>query len=172
VISQGEEALKSAAAAIREGYVVATKGIGGFHLMVSGISESAIDDLRERKCRPAKPLALIYGNIANVIADCQTTEVERRSLMSPQAQIVLMRRVSGARPAGNVAPENALLGVMLPSNPLHHILLSEVGGPVVATSGNISDEPICTGNMEAAARLHEIADYFSGSRQRHRQGIG
>jgi hydrogenase maturation protein HypF len=158
-----DEALPRAADAIREGKVVAIKGLGGFHLVVDARNEQAVLRLRERKRREEKPFALMYPSLESVKTDCEVSEHEERLLCSPESPIVLLQRGSGNRQSGiasSVAPRNPYLGVMLPYTPLHDILMEQLGFPVVATSGNLSDEPICTDEHEAVLRLHGIADLF------------
>jgi hydrogenase maturation protein HypF len=160
VLSAHGEALKQTAEAIRAGRVVAVKGLGGFHLMVAARDEGAVRRLRERKRRPVKPFAVMCPSIESARAICDVSPLEERLLLSHEAPIVLLR----ARPetsvpiAASIAPGNPNLGVMLPSNPLHHLLMRELGFPVVATSGNRSEEPICTDEHEALERLGDIAD--------------
>ncbi len=172
------EALLMAAEAIREGKVVAIKGLGGFHLVVDARNEKAVLELRERKRREEKPFALMYPSLESVKADCEVSELEERLLCSPESPIVLLKRIAdcGSRIADldskseipnpkstiapSIAPRNPYLGAMLPYTPLHYILMEQLGFPVVATSGNLSDEPICTDEHEAVERLRGIADLF------------
>ena len=213
----GHDAILAASQAICRGQIVAVKGIGGFHLMVDARNDESVRRLRERKHREEKPFALLFPTLADVEAVCEVSALEARLLRSPEAPIVLLRRLN-ARPhpeslpqekgkrsplsgesdaadcanhfqtdetlggcslspgervrvrasveqtpfqlAASVAPRNPNLGVMLPSNPLHHLLMADIGFPVVATSGNSSDEPICTDEFEALERLRDIADVF------------
>jgi hydrogenase maturation protein HypF len=165
-LAQGHDALLAAAHVIRCGQIVAVKGIGGFHLLVDARNESAVRRLRERKQREEKPFALMFPSLESVKEVCEVSPLEERLLCSPEAPIVLLRR----RPSSilhppsslsfSVAPNNPNLGVMLPSNPLHHLLMAELDFPAVATSGNLSDEPICTDEFEALERLRGIADVF------------
>ncbi len=160
-IAHVHEALVATADAIREGKIVAVKGIGGFHLMVDARNEKAVQELRQRKRREEKPFALMAPSLDQALRFCSASEVERRLLRSPECPIVLVPRRSGTSDiAAAVAPGNPTLGVMLPGTPLHHLLLRELGFPVVATSANLSEEPICTDEHEARARLHGIADLF------------
>ncbi len=161
------EALVAAVAAIRAGQIVAVKGLGGFHLMVAAHDEQAVRRLRERKHREEKPFALLFPSLESVKAACEVSPLEERLLRSPEAPIVLLRRLTEFQIsdfrfqiAAIVAPSNPCLGVMLPYTPLHHLLMAELGFPVVATSGNLSDEPICTDEHEALGRLGGIADVF------------
>lgn len=155
-------AMLVAANAIRRGQIVAVKGIGGFHLMADARNDAAIARLRARKYREEKPLALMFPSLAAIRDACNVSAIEERLLNSPEAPIVLLPKNENAtrRIAGAVAPGNPNFGVMLPSNPLHHLLMAELRFPVVATSGNLTDEPICTDEHEAAACLGRIADLF------------
>jgi hydrogenase maturation protein HypF len=153
-----DDALLHAADSVRKGKILALKGIGGFQLIVAARNENAVRHLRERKRREEKPFALMYPSFQAACADCQISDVSARLLLSSEAPIVLLRRWRDGLPL--VAPGNPFLGVMLPYSPLHHLLMREWGFPVVATSGNLSDEPICTDEREALRRLAGIADLF------------
>lgn len=161
-LCERDEALRRAAEAIRAGRIVAVKGLGGFHLMVDARNENAVLKLRERKRREEKPLAIMYPRVYAVRGDCELSELEERLLRSPESPIVLLRKRASSRSGicGAVAPRNPYLGVMLPYTPLHHLLMRELGFPAVATSGNLSDEPICIDEHEAVGRLQKIADCF------------
>ena len=155
-----EAALAAAEAAIRDGKIVAVKGVGGFHLMVDARNAGAVERLRARKHREEKPFALLFPSIEAIREVCRVSPLEERLLTSSVAPIVLLRRDAIGSVASAVAPGNPQLGVMLPSNPLHHLLMVDLNFPVVATSGNLSDEPICTEEAEARERLQGIADAF------------
>ncbi|MGO8836207.1 MAG: carbamoyltransferase HypF [Limisphaerales bacterium] len=159
---RGYDALLAAAQAIREGKIVAVKGLGGFHLMADARNNKTVQLLRKRKHREEKPFALMFPSLESVKAECNVSPLEERLLRSPEAPIVLLTKIGNRQSAiGNsAAPGNPNLGVMLPYTPLHHLLLAELGFPVVATSGNLSDEPICTDEREALERLRGIADVF------------
>jgi hydrogenase maturation protein HypF len=159
-LARGNEALLAAVHVIRCGHIVAVKGIGGFHLFVDARNETAVRRLRERKHREEKPFALMFPTLESVKEVCEVSALEEQLLGSPEAPIVLLQRRStiNAQLSAAVAPNNPNLGVMLPANPLHHLLMAELGCPVVATSGNLSDEPICTDECEALDRLRGIAD--------------
>jgi hydrogenase maturation protein HypF len=162
------DALLQAANAIEAGKIVAVKGIGGFHLMTDARNDEAINRLRERKHREEKPFALMFPSLKMVKQVCKVSDLEERLLMSPESPIVLIERITNqseiqnpkSEIASSVAPNNPYLGCMLPYSPLHHILMGQLGFPVVATSGNLSDEPICTDEYEALERLHGIADVY------------
>jgi hydrogenase maturation protein HypF len=159
----GDDALRAAAQAIRRGRIVAVKGVGGFHLLVDARNAAAVQRLRERKRRGAKPFAVMFPTLAAVREVCAVCELEARLLEAPEAPIVLLARrteTGAAAIADAVAPGNPNLGVLLPANPLHLLLMAELGFPVVATSGNLSDEPLCTDEREALARLRGIADLW------------
>jgi hydrogenase maturation protein HypF len=156
-----DNALSAAIVALREGKIVAVKGIGGFQLWVDARNFAAIQQLRERKHRPDKPLALMYPDLVAVQQDCIVPDLAASLLESAAAPIVLLQRQAHTtKIAANVAPNNPNLGVMLPYAPLHHLLLQELQFPVVATSGNLSGDPLCIDEHEAIQRLGGIADYF------------
>jgi hydrogenase maturation protein HypF len=163
-LSKYHEALVGAAAAIRAGEIVAVKGLGGFHLIADARNEEAVVRLRKRKRREEKPFALMVPFLEPIRENCDLSDPEARLLFSSEAPIVLLRKLENSnfksRIAPSVAPGCPDLGVMLPSTPLHHVLMRELGFPVVATSGNVSDEPICTDEREAVERLGGIADRF------------
>jgi|APTNR8051073442_1049403.scaffolds.fasta_scaffold00086_76 hydrogenase maturation protein HypF len=160
VLAETESALQAAVAALRAGAIVAVKGLGGFHLLCDARSSSAVLALRERKRREEKPFALMAPSLAAITAFCSVGDEEAALLLSPAAPITLLNRNGGPGIADAVAPGNPCLGVMLPYTPLHHLLLQELGFPLVATSGNLSDEPICTDEHEAVLRLRGLADFF------------
>jgi hydrogenase maturation protein HypF len=163
VHASGNEALLTTANALRQGSIVAIKGLGGFHLMVDARNREAVLRLRQRKQRKEKPFALMYPSFEMVQAQAEVSDLEEKLLRSPEAPIVLLRRRRGPiplEPVEEVAPGNPYLGIMLPSTPLHYLLMAELGFPVVATSGNLAHEPICTDEYEALQRLGPIADLF------------
>jgi hydrogenase maturation protein HypF len=163
LLSGRDEALKVAAEAVREGKIIAVKGLGGFHLIADAGNENAVAALRLRKHREEKPFALMYASLGQIQEDCRTSPLEARLLSSAESPIVLLERKQNngsMRIAPNIAPNNPYLGVMLPYTPLHHLLMREIRLPIIATSGNLSDEPICIDEREALARLAGIADFF------------
>jgi hydrogenase maturation protein HypF len=151
--------LEAAADLLRQGQVLAVKGLGGYHLAVDASSEEAAGALRARKHREDKPFAVMVADVAAARDVCQVDEAAAALLTSGRRPIVLLPRVPSGIAAA-VAPGNRQLGVMLPYTPLHHLLLADVGGPMVLTSGNVSDEPIVYRDGEAAQRLGGIADAF------------
>jgi len=160
MLAEREEALESAARSIEAGQVVAIKGIGGFQLIADARLAAAIETLRVRKHRPAKPFALMMPDLDSVRRHCELSAFEENLLTSPAAPIVILPRLPGDDLPSMLAPGNPNLGIMLPYSPLHHLLLHRLGFPVVATSGNLSGEPLCIENDEAFLRLSSIADAF------------
>ncbi len=151
------DAILAAAAALRSGKIVSVKGIGGFHLMVDARNEAAVARLRQRKRRDAKPFAVMFPVLADIEQACRVSELERDLLISPARPIMLLRGVGGSLAAA-VAPGNPWIGALLPYAPIQHLLLRELAFPLVATSGNVADEPIVTDERDALRRLHGIAD--------------
>jgi hydrogenase maturation protein HypF len=156
--------IATAVAALREGRIVAIKGLGGFQLACDATDEGVVARLRERKAREAKPFAVMVPDLDTAHALCHISDAEAALLTGPRAPIVLLQRrdpaPNAARLAAGVAPGIDTLGVMLPHSPLHHLLLRGFGGPLVMTSANRSEEPIASGNEEAEKRLAGIADAF------------
>jgi hydrogenase maturation protein HypF len=168
VISEKHSALEQTVNLIQQGNIIALKGLGGFQLSVDATNDFAVSELRRRKHREEKPFALMFPSLESIKEVCDVSETEERVLKSSESPIVLLKKKSGIRyqVSGipeSVAPNNSYLGVMLPYTPLHHLLMKElsaIGGPIVATSANLSEEPICIDEYEALKRLKGIADYF------------
>lgn len=161
VLASRDAALDQAVGAISEGAIVAVKGLGGFHLIVDARNEQAVQRLRRLKNREEKPFAVMVPSTEKARVECEISEMQERLLRSPEAPIVLLRRKGeGSSLAASIAPGNPFLGMLLPYTPLHHLLLARIGSPIVATSGNRSEEPICTDELEALERLGGIADFF------------
>jgi hydrogenase maturation protein HypF len=160
-----DAALTAACDIIRDGRILALKGLGGFQLLVDARNDKAVERLRARKARQEKPLALMYPNIESIRDACEVSTIEQEVLLSYQAPIVLLKnkRLKANRSfkiAASAAPGNPYSGIMLPYTPLHYLLMRELGFPIVATSGNYSEEPICIDEYEALERLGDIADFF------------
>ena len=157
--SDREAALSGAVAALKAGQVLALKGLGGFQLLVDGGNEEAVRLLRARKHREFKPFALMYPGLPALRVHTEISKPAAALLRSPQAPIVLLpARKETVGLATSIAPDTRFLGAMLPYTPLHHLLLKDFGGPLVVTSGNLDEEPICIDEREALERLASIAD--------------
>ena len=154
------DAVAGAARALRDGQIVALKGIGGFHLACDASSAPAVRRLRARKLRDEKPFAVMVPDLAYAHRLAVLGDEECGLLGAAERPIVLATRRSGAGLAEEVAPGSPLVGLLLPYSPLHLLLLAEAGGPLVMTSGNVSDEPLAYRNDEALERLGAIADLF------------
>jgi hydrogenase maturation protein HypF len=155
----GDGALRAAVAALGEGRIVALKGLGGFHLLVDATDGGAVLRLRERKRRPSKPFAVMFSALDDIAASCRFSETEAALVTAAARPIVLLWRTGGAI-AEEVAPGNPWLGAFLAYTPLHHVILRDLGTPVVATSGNLAGEPIAFDEIDARERLKGIADLF------------
>ena len=154
------DAVAATAELLRRGRIVAVKGIGGYHFACLARDHAAVAELRARKHREDKPFALMAGDLHAAARLVEIGPAERRLLTAPARPIVLAPRRRNAPVAPAVAPRAPELGVMLPYSPLHHLLLADVGQPLVMTSGNVSDEPIAYRDEDALARLAGIADAF------------
>jgi len=160
--AQVADPIKEVADLLKRGYVIAVKGLGGFHLACDATSGEAVATLRKRKYREDKPFALMALDVEMVREFCEVDEDEKNLLLSSPRPIILLRKKEDTPPlaAEETAPGNKFLGFMLPYTPLHHLLLKKINLPLVMTSGNVSDEPIVYRNEEALPKLGEIADYF------------
>jgi hydrogenase maturation protein HypF len=159
-IKSGSHPIAAASQLLKEGKIVAIKGLGGFLLACDATNDTAIKTLRRRKKRSSKPFAIMVATVEEAKKHCYVSPEEKKLLASPQSPIVLMKWREGSSVSREVAPNLRFLGVMLPYTPLHHILLRDTGLPLVMTSGNLSEEPIARDNDEALRRLSGIADYF------------
>jgi hydrogenase maturation protein HypF len=185
IIATENQALLNTVTAIREGKIIAIKGLGGFQLVVDAYNTNAVQELRKRKQRPDKPFAVMYPSLELVKQECEVTLIEEQLLLSPESPIVLLKKRTSFTTKKDeqeiayqqntspqltdkrskqknisklIAANNPYLGVMLPYTPLHHLLMAELGTAIIATSGNLSDEPICIDENEALQRLNQIAD--------------
>ena len=154
-----ERVLETAADWLRAGRILAIKGLGGFQLACDARNGDAVAELRARKRRPGKPLALM-APMEVIEQNAEPTAEEKKRLSSTAAPIVLIERKHPGDLAEAVAPGQARLGWMLPGTPLHHLLCEQFGGPLVMTSGNLSGEPQVIGNEEARQKLSGFVDGF------------
>jgi len=160
LLVQREEGLQAASEIVRHGGILAVKGLGGFQLWVKAESSEAVQRLRQRKLRPTKPLAVLFHSLASLEQHCLISTDETALLTSPAAPIVLIRKRNTSTLAWDVSPNNPYVGAMLPYTPLHHLLMNDLLMPVIATSGNRSEEPLVIDEQDAVQRLHGIADAF------------
>ena len=159
-LAERDDALRAAAELLRRGEIVAVKGLGGFHLACDATNADAVARLRARKGRQARPFAVMVADVEEARRHCALSQAEAALLSTPAAPIVLLVRGPDSPIVAGIAPGNRDIGMMLPYTPLHHILLRDVGRPLVMTSGNYTDEPICQHNADALAGLRDIADAF------------
>ncbi|WP_319584282.1 carbamoyltransferase HypF [uncultured Pseudodesulfovibrio sp.] len=166
VVAQGDESLRRLAIELAAGKIAAVKGLGGFHLVCDAGTREAVDELRRRKHRPDKPLAVMVADMAAARQLAHVSPAEEEWLTGIRRPIVLTAKKRPFPLAKSVAPDTDFVGLMLPYTPLHHVLLhdyAELKGEeaaLVMTSGNMSSEPICLDNDEALERLKDIADIF------------
>ncbi|MGO8760689.1 MAG: carbamoyltransferase HypF [Desulfobaccales bacterium] len=154
------DALPAAARLLKEGKIVAVKGLGGFHLAADARHDAAVKTLRERKGRVAKPFALMVRDLAEAERLCHLGDREKSLLLSRERPIVLAPRRPGAPVSARVAPGHRFLGLMLPYTPLHFLLMEHAPAALVMTSGNLSEEPLVHTNDEARRKLSGLADAF------------
>jgi hydrogenase maturation protein HypF len=154
------DALEAAAAVVRAGRILALKGLGGYQLVVDARDDAAVARLRTRKGREAKPFAVMFPSLEALRRTARVGEEEAKVLTSPAAPILLLPLVDRSAISAEAAPGLHSVGAMLPYSPLHHLLLSRLGFPVVCTSGNFSEEPMAIEAEEARQRLGAISDAF------------
>ncbi|SNB47091.1 carbamoyltransferase HypF [Geobacter sp. DSM 9736] len=154
------DALAETVRLLKEGAIVAVKGIGGYHLAADAANDEAVARLRRRKNRDEKPFALMAPGVEEVREFAQLGELEERLILGNERPIILLRKRKGHALSHHVAPLNGYFGVMLPSAPLHYLLLRGNFTALVMTSGNLSDEPMAYADDDARGRLADVADYF------------
>ncbi|HEX9916256.1 MAG TPA: carbamoyltransferase HypF [candidate division Zixibacteria bacterium] len=152
--------ISSAIQLLKKGYIVAMKGIGGYHLACDATNKNAVSTLRKRKYREDKPFAIMAGDIKIIQKFCHVNSLEKKLLQSVSRPILLLKKKKGDLIASDVAPLQKNWGVMLPYSPLHHLLLGKSNLILVMTSGNQSDEPISFQEDDVFEKLSGIADYF------------
>jgi len=158
LLAETHVAIDAAAAMLADGKIVAVLATGGFQLWVDATRSDAVARLRERKHREAKPLAVMVRDLTEARQLADLTPKEEKLLASPAAPIILVAARTDSRLASEVAPGCTTVGLCLPASPLQILLLEAFARPVVATSGNLSDEPLCFEPAEAIARLGRVAD--------------
>jgi len=162
-LASSEEAIAEACRALANGEIVAIKGLGGFHLACDATNAMAVLELRNGKLRVDKPFAIMMPDVETIEQHCIVDDAERELLLSTARPIVLLKRKAESHIAREVAPHQDWVGVMLPYTPLHYLLFADPEREftaLVMTSGNLSEEPIATGNQEARDRLATLADAF------------
>jgi hydrogenase maturation protein HypF len=158
--ARARDAVELASRLLRDGRILAIKGIGGFHLACDACDEASVAELRARKRRYRKPFALMARDLDVIRAYCRVDDREAALLQDAAAPVVLLQIGGDRRVARSVAPGQRTLGFMLPYSPLHRLLLDGWDRPLVMTSGNLSEEPQCIANAEAEDRLRLLADVF------------
>ncbi|WP_029520681.1 carbamoyltransferase HypF [Persephonella sp. IF05-L8] len=159
-VSEKEQALKDTIELLKQGKILAIKGIGGFHLVCDATNDKAIKILRERKKRGEKPFAIMFRDINQIKEYAEITPFEEAIILSPEKPIVVVKSKENTDLSKEVAPYLDRIGVFLPYSPLHHLLLNDFGKPLVMTSANLSDEPIVKDNEEAFEKLSIFTDYI------------
>jgi hydrogenase maturation protein HypF len=165
LLTGNEPSLKATLEALADGKILAIKGIGGYHLVCDARNDDAVKQLRKTKPRPHKPLAVMFpappgDSLASVNLYLVANEIEAQLLMSPARPIVLIQKRLGNDLSSAIAPGLNEVGAMLPYSPLHHTLLNDFGAPLVASSANISGEPVLTANEDIEQRLAHVANAF------------
>ena len=159
-VCEKERALEKVTNLLRKGYIVAVKGLGGYHLLCDATNEETIARLRKKKNREEKPMAVMFPDLEAIKDEACLSPLEERAILSIEKPIVIVQKNKESRLADSVSPGNSTAGVFLPYTPLHYLMLRKLKKPVVATSANVTDEPIAKDEKDAFARLSKIADYY------------
>jgi hydrogenase maturation protein HypF len=157
-IGKGESALKETVRFLKEGKILAVKGLGGFHLVCDATNEKAVRELRRRKRREEKPFAVMFKDLDQLKEYAEVSKLEEIALTSVETPIVILKRKESTDLAPSISPDTKTVGAFLPYTPLHHILLRDFGKPIVATSCNLTDEPIMYRNEEVENVLGKLVD--------------
>lgn len=160
LICEKDKAIEKVINLIKKGLIISLKGIGGYHLVCDATNEEAVDRLRKKKHREEKPMAVMFPDIDVIKAEAHINLLEERALNSIEKPIVIVKKRDATVLADSVSPDNSTVGAFLPYTPLHHIILQKLKKPVIATSANMTDEPIVKDEADAFARLANIADYI------------
>ncbi len=159
LICEKEEAIEKTENLINSGQIIAVKGIGGFHLVCDATSKATVDRLRERKSREEKPMAVMFPDLNYIKRVAHVSQLEERALSSIERPIVILHKKAKTAITDSVSPDNSSVGAFLPYTPLHHMILDKLKKPVVATSANLTDEPIVKDQSDSFNRLSAITDY-------------
>ncbi len=157
-VAEGEEALREVVDYLNSGKIVAVKGLGGFHIVCDATNEEAVRELRKRKLRREKPFAVMFKDLDQLKLYACVSDLEEIAVKSVETPIVILKRKEGAPLAESVSPDTETVGAFLPYTPLHHLILSDFGRPIVATSCNFTDEPIAYRNEEIFPLLGRLVD--------------
>ncbi|ADY73102.1 Acylphosphatase [Desulfurobacterium thermolithotrophum DSM 11699] len=157
-IAEKEDAIRLTIEYLEKGKIIALKGLGGFHLICDATNEKAVKELRKRKQREEKPFAVMFPDFETTKKYAYISSLEKRALKSVESPIVILEKKENTDLAYSISPENKTIGAFLPYTPLHHIILKDFGKPIVATSANLTDEPIIKENEEAISIIGKIAD--------------
>ena len=159
LICEKEEAVEKTVNLIRRGQIIAVKGIGGYHLVCDAANDESVKRLRMNKNREERPLAVMFPDLESVKAETEINKLEERAINSVEKPIVIVNKREETSIAEAVSPDNRTVGAFLPYSPLHYIILKKLRKPVVATSGNMTDEPIVREEKDAFKKLTNIAEY-------------
>jgi len=157
-VAEGIDAIELVVDYIKKGKIVAVKGIGGFHILCDASNSKAVRILRERKKREEKPFAVMFKSVEEVEKHAHLSEKERLAIEGPESPIVILKKKKESNISEEVAPRNSTVGAFLPYSPIHHLILSKLENPVVATSCNITDEPIVKDNETAISLIGNLVD--------------
>ncbi len=155
-----QDLIKKVATLFKDGAIIAVKGLGGFHLMCDGYNYESIALLRQRKNRPLKPLALLFPTMESIGKNSVVTPFEKEMILSKEKPIVLVHKKTDTKIASNIAPDIDRIGVMLPYTPLQFLIFEYFKNPLVATSANLSNEPIIRTKKELVQKLGDVVDYI------------
>ncbi|MEK6528674.1 MAG: carbamoyltransferase HypF [Nitrospirota bacterium] len=159
-ICEKDKAIEKVIDLINQGRIIALKGIGGYHLVCDATNKEAVDRLRKRKLREEKPMAVMFPDLNAIKAEAHINSLEERALNSIEKPIVIVKKRDRTIIADSVSPDNSTVGAFLPYAPLHHVILQKLKKPIIATSANMTDEPIVKDEKDAFMRLENIADYI------------
>ena len=160
IIKYNNEAIKEVAALIKKGFIIALKGMGGFHLICDALNEKSVNKLRINKNRPTKPYAVMFKDLKSIKEYTNTTLKEEEILSSKEKPIVLVNKKGNTALSSKIAPNVNHIGCFISYTPLHHLLFKYLDGPIIATSANLKDEPIIKDKDEVFAKLEHIVDFI------------
>jgi len=157
-VAEGEEALREVVKLLSEGKILAVKGLGGFHIICDATNDEAVRELRRRKHREEKPFAVMFKDLEQLKSYAKVSKLEEIALTGVESPIVILERKEGTNLSPSISPDTSTVGAFLPYTPLHHIILHDFGRPIVATSCNVTDEPIMFKNDEVKEVIGSLVD--------------